>query len=387
MWSAAPWLLIAVLLPASAFAQEGSSKGGGGGRQGRLLNPRVSVIGDFIARYREDPPEGEERNLDFGVSELELAFQAAVDPYLQFDVFVALHDEGSAESVGSDVGHSHAEEGFEVHLEEAYVTTLALPVGLQLRGGRFRQRLGRANTQHPHEQVWVDQPTVLLATLGAEQFIDDGVELSWLMPLPFFWELSGAVSRGPAESPTWVRSEDDDFVFTTHSKIFLDLSRASSLELGQSWVRGPAGEMGFDRADVYGLDFTWKWIPDNYRGISWQTEVLSRSRPEATHDTDVTADHHARTLDDDGFYSFLEWRLAKRWSVAGRLDVFEYAGMEEPAVEDRRDVSFIGQFRPSEFQTLRLQIKHTDDDLLASTTRTAYFNWVWAMGAHGAHPF
>lgn len=80
--------------------------------------------------------------------------------------------------------------------------------------------------------------------------------------------------------------------------------------------------------------------------------------------------------------------MAKRWSVAGRVDYFDYDGaLELDGAESRRDLSLIGQFRPSEFQTLRLQIKHTDDDRLASTTRSAYFNWVWAIGAHGGHPF
>ena len=82
----------------------------------RLL-PDISVVGDMIADFS---PKGstQEGGARLGIREVELAFQAAVDPYFRGDVFIGLSDEEGAA------------------IEQAYLTATALRVCACVRGWR-----------------------------------------------------------------------------------------------------------------------------------------------------------------------------------------------------------------------------------------------------------
>src|SRR5688572_32174590 len=86
-------------------------------RNPRLL-PDISAVGDLIGDLS---PKGstQEDGSRFGVRELELALQAAVDPYFRGDLFLGFSD---AEGV---------------HIEQAFLTATALPWRLEARLGRF----------------------------------------------------------------------------------------------------------------------------------------------------------------------------------------------------------------------------------------------------------
>ncbi|HWP48300.1 MAG TPA: hypothetical protein VNM22_14140, partial [Candidatus Limnocylindrales bacterium] len=98
------------------------------------LNPDIRVEVNFIGNKtfkgegNEEGPEAESesdilRNR-FTVKEVELGFQASVDPYARADVFF------SGENLLGDES--------EVGLEEAWLTLIRLPLGAQARLGKFR---------------------------------------------------------------------------------------------------------------------------------------------------------------------------------------------------------------------------------------------------------
>jgi hypothetical protein len=358
------------------------------------------VIGDFLAVHSD--AAGRERDVDLSFSEIELGFQGAIDPFVRFDLFAAFHEHSDEPPIGlpsSDDDHDHEDEdgheeegGLEVELEEAYLTTLGLPAGLQVKAGRFRQAMGRQNLVHLPEDPWADQPTVNEAFFGADQLIDDGLQLSWLLPTPFYWELSGTITRGPSESPTFTRSEGDDFLHVLHSKWFADASDTVSVQVGASWATGPADEEGRWSSEVAGLDFTLAWTPSSHRGLTWQTELFRRDRPLLLeeHAEEGEDDHELELhlLEDWGAYTWLEARLSKRWFLGLRVDHLDYDDeLFDEGVDDRWDASLVAAFRPSEYQALRFQVKRTWDDLLAEDETTLFLNWTWSLGAHGAHPF
>ena len=115
------------------------------GPQQPAVNPRllpdISVVGDLVGDFSPDGSTQEDLSR-FGVREAELALQAAVDPYFRGDVFLGF----------SDV------EG--VHIEQAFLTTTALP-GVELRLGRFLMPLGKINTTHRHDLHTVEYPWVI----------------------------------------------------------------------------------------------------------------------------------------------------------------------------------------------------------------------------------
>ena len=146
-------------------------------------NPRISVIGDFQGMYHDSG----KRNFDAGLNEAEFAFQSEVDPYAHADFFA---------SFGKD-----ASGNFSADIEEAYLSTLSLPAGLQLRAGKFKSALGRINPVHSHALPFISLPNAYENYFG-EGINDEGLSLSWLLPNKLFYqELVLQGTDGPRDCP------------------------------------------------------------------------------------------------------------------------------------------------------------------------------------------
>src|SRR5262249_50611688 len=118
-----------------------------------LLNPALSFILDGAFGYyglhaddfaslglpiaRDDPSDTRE---GFTVQEIEVAAQAALDPYFEGAIFLTIPNL----------------DGIEV--EEGYLVTTSLPADLQIKAGTFRSQFGRNNTQHLHVQNFTRRP-------------------------------------------------------------------------------------------------------------------------------------------------------------------------------------------------------------------------------------
>ncbi|HMC83625.1 MAG TPA: hypothetical protein VKL61_10380, partial [Candidatus Polarisedimenticolia bacterium] len=86
-------------------------------RSQNLMNPAISAVFQAIGNTSLKL-ETEENGFD--LSEAEIAFQSVVDPYAKVDLFLSFPAGQSPE------------------VEEGFVSTLALPHSLQLKGGRFK---------------------------------------------------------------------------------------------------------------------------------------------------------------------------------------------------------------------------------------------------------
>src|SRR6185295_17811729 len=188
-----------VLTPTSPGATPAPASGGAQASvrspSAGVLNPDMSVIldGSFgyygrgasfdsigIPASGDDPSPARE---GFTLQEVELAFSAAVDPYLEGALFLTIPNL----------------EGIEV--EEAYLVTTALPGNLQIKAGSFRSQVGRNNTQHLHVQHFTRRPLMTPVLFGADGFRAPGLQLSLLLPgLPWFATLfAEALSVGAPE--------------------------------------------------------------------------------------------------------------------------------------------------------------------------------------------
>ena len=142
--------------------------------------PNISLIGNFVGQNVDG-------DRSFGVQEVELSFQHYLYPGVKADVFIGLgkHEEGEEEG------------GYEVSLEEAYVTFMSLPAllfpnrpfNLPL-GAMVGQKLlavGKLNALHPEQWAFVDRPVVHQQFFGAGHGLaGQGGQLAYLLPLPFF---------------------------------------------------------------------------------------------------------------------------------------------------------------------------------------------------------
>jgi hypothetical protein len=141
----------------------------------RLL-PDVSAIGDFIGDFTRGRST-QESGRRFDIREVELAVQAAVDPYFRADIILGLSDE----------------EG--IAIEESYLTAHRLPLGLQGRLGRFHMPIGKQNTIHRAELLGaIEYPHVIQRFLGPEGGKGTGLALSGILsPLGFYQEVQATV--------------------------------------------------------------------------------------------------------------------------------------------------------------------------------------------------
>ncbi len=319
-----------------------------------ILNPDLAFILDVAAGYVSGG------DLDIPL-ELEMAAGKAVDPYFRFDGVVAFSPEGA-------------------EIEEAYATTLALPLDLQVRAGQFLTRFGRQNGTHAHTWELVDRPFALERVFGEEGLRGPGAEVSYLTPLPFYVELVGS-----ATLPAIPIDHPKDLQVMTAAKTFFELDPDWSLLWGASWTTGPNDLGAGKRTHVVGTDVFLKWRPitrQSYQQIGLQTEWLYRTRevPGKTWHPDV-----------DG-YAQLGWRFAQRWATAARweygsgADLVALDDLDPGWTEDRHRFTSSLSFYPTEFSRVRVQ-GSVDLPAWADPVYAGVVALEVAAGAHGSHSF
>lgn len=143
---------IEAALAADAEAVEPAAKHAAPPR-GRSSFLEMSLILDVAAAWFSQPGEqlGAHDPQDTGLTfqQLEWHASANVDHLLRFE---------------SNLVFSR----FGVEVEEAYVRTLSLPGGLQMRAGQFLIPFGRLNPSHPHSWNFLDQALVSGKFFGGE---------------------------------------------------------------------------------------------------------------------------------------------------------------------------------------------------------------------------
>ena len=334
----------------------------------KAFNPDIAVIGNFVGAIGEnevDPRPSME------LEEVEVAFQAAVDPYARADFFLAF---------GPD----------EAEIEEAFLTFPTLPGGFLLKVGKLKAAFGKANTFHAHNQPWVDRPLVNVNLVGGEEGLaDSGLSLSRLIPNPVaFLELTGEVFRG--ESEVFTAEERDDVALGARLRAYRDLGEATNLDVGGSFAYGHVG--GGETARLAGADVTLRWRPLRralYRRFLARAEMVWRRGPEGakppgsdgaaglTTEPAPTGERTSR-----GAYFSAEYQFARRFFAGARLDWSERID----SAEDDRGASFLLTFWPSEFSQVRGQyrrIRYAE----GPTSNEALFQFLFSIGAHGAHSF
>jgi hypothetical protein len=326
-----------------APGEPGAQPAAGGNPLARLmLLPDVSAIGSVSGDWND-----ESEKVGFAFEEVELGLQAIVDPYARADVFISFSDEG-------------------VDVEEAYLTTLALPAGLQLKAGKLFSPFGRLNQTHPHVQEFVDPP-LAQRLLAEENLGGAGVAASWLVPAPWFVELSLA---GQSIAPT----ADDEARLTGLARLsqYVPLGQATTLGVGVSGARRDEASGQF--RDLLGADVYLRLRPPASRAyLTLSGEVHARRFVNVV---DVSEDF------EEGWWVQAFARLDPYWGLGAR---YEQAPGEELPGDEKR-IAAVLAWLPSEFQRVRVEVSY---DRLPDDTDAvgALLNVEFGIGAHGAHPF
>ncbi len=321
----------------------------------KVLNPDISVIGDFLGAAGRDSVRSVPR---LEMHESEVGLQAIVDPYARADFFISFGEHG-------------------VDLEEGYLTFTSLPGGFVAKVGKMRSSFGVVNTLHNHVLPWTDRPLVTENLVGGEDGIDDaGLSVSRILPAPkgIFLEGTGQVFRGDS-SDVFKASHKGDLSYVGRLRGYHDLTDSTNIDLGFSYARGHNEVGSAFIAQLYGADATLRWKPLRraiYHSFLARTELVWSRREQVP-----------LTQRAFGFYTSTDYRVNRRWTVGGRYDRSERA---RNASQTDSGVSGVLTYWPSEFAQIRGQYRFTryaegkdGNELL--------FQFQFSLGAHGAHPF
>ncbi|MDE2059618.1 MAG: DUF4200 domain-containing protein [candidate division NC10 bacterium] len=344
------------------------------------------------------------RKRGFTVQQAELSFTGAVDPYLTGETHIVY-------LIDPVVGNTRVE------LEEAFLTTQALPYGLQLKGGHFFTEFGQINPQHPHQWDWLDQPVINTRLFGPDGLRQAGVRLGWLTPLPWYSQLHVGVQNANGEIAASFLSNEEffkersiggrpfvqrdvrhltDLLYLLRWENSWNLSDTVTTKLGLSGLFGPNATGADGHTRIYGTDLKLTWRPANSsRGwplFLWQSEAMGRDYV-ADRFTDGVVTLPRKTLRDWGFYTQALYGFTYGWAAGLR---YEYAtgsgasvgvfnGREgDPFRDDRHRVSPLLAWHPSEFSRLRLQYNYDRADHLEH--QDAHSVWLGVEFLYGAHP-
>lgn len=390
------------------------------------FNPKISLIFDGVyyqdsedgagsalaveapgINGHEDEEEGDdhghadEHGLDEGFSlrEQELTISASIDKYFDGFAVIAFTED-------------------DTHIEEAYLTTRALPAGLKIKAGKFLSGIGYHNSKHVHSWDFVDQNMAYGALIGDHGLADEGVQLTWLPELPMYtlfgieWlqgdeqEKFGVIQEEPEEELGFDEEESGPKLATLFVKVAPQLGDDHELQIGAWYAtaeqdqlelhhehEGDEEELGLEGdASMYGLDLIYKLDAPHSFGegdLTLQAEYMVQEKDWTVKNGDEAGEKVSG--EQDGFYLQAIYGIAPRWKAGVRYDATgmtnELKLPEETEEFDESDrVSGVVTWYPTEFSFIRLQYAKADiagED----NVNQLYLQFNYSLGAHGAHKF
>lgn len=334
--------------------------------------------------------EGHEHGFEdgFNLRHVELGFTAEVDPYFRAWTTVAVDEDGA-------------------ELEEAVLQTTSLPHGLTLSGGRIKSGIGRLNRQHSHNWDFLDQPLVNELFFGEHGLTEDGLQLTWLAPTPFYLLFGTEVFNGNNEQSFNVSDaealpeHDAPRLWTGFVKAGPDLGPDQALQFGLSALAGrhqvehEDDECADGDTVIFGTDFVYKY--DAKRAHGHGDFVLQGEYFYRDMDLDGEGDWSGSpwTAKQDGYYvqglyGFLpRWRAGLRWDQVGLVNDVSSPEDGDQAYDDSRRAATMLEWKLSEFSLLRAQAGRGWYDTEDGREDAWEFalQWQVTFGKHGAHDF
>jgi hypothetical protein len=324
--------------------------------------------------------EGIDRRNGFNLDAAELYLFAPVDPYFNLYATIPVTEDGAT-------------------VEEAYFVTSSLPKGHQIKGGKFRSGFGRLNATHPHAWDFVDLPLPYRAFMGGEGIIEKGAQYTYLTPLPFYTILGVEALQGDNKTLFGPEAASGAHAYTAFIKASLDVGDYSTILFGPSVMTGKtktdtvvAGSIFSGDSTLYGMEFTYKWKPSKNQGFKIQSEYLYRDQYGYLADnvtgTSTRLDRNQDGLYIQGVYLWDRWELGARYDM---LSLFKgdyiLGGVKQDLGRKPWRASGMVDFNFTEFSMLRFQYNHDESDVTGKINQELFLQFIFTMGAHGAHAF
>jgi len=356
-----------------------------------VVNPDISVIGQPFMRWTDDFTDPARKRAVLDVGEVEAMFDAALNPYAR-GTFVVSIDHG------------------QIDIEEGYFQLLrGLPLGLALKGGKYRVGFGKLNPQHPHAVPFADRFNVLAQYLpGDESFNETGLSLSERIPAPGDISLTATadwlqgdsfrtprVASGAANDPLTStlagdRADEPRPGVVGRLAAFVPIGDRSGLELGLSGTQGTNNVAAAARTTVFGADAKLKYWNGDRSYLILQTEILHLDRDDAGWD-EPTATYTKTSVQPSGGYVYADYNFALRYNAGAG-----YERWQEPTADktwDQAFKAFAGLALMEETTAFRVDWDHripgqpSGAPVKPDAVNTITVRVIFSMGPHKAHQF
>lgn len=340
---------------------------------------------------------------------VELFAAADVDPFVRAYLIAS----GHAEGINSKGTEEFGKATFEI--EEAAIQSTSLPFNLSVRGGRFFADWGFLGRRHAHDLPQIDVPPSL-AQLYGNGNRTDGIEVTWLAPTDFFFQLTGGYGFNfglPGEGPLagLRRQVIQGSALYGSIRSYVDLNDDNNIELGLSAVYTPqsrvpeartAALLAVDETDpvdrhTLNWDVHYRWYPLGRglrQSLSLHGEILYDFGQGRRNIFGNTVSQGAW-----GGYAYAEYRMSRQWRPGFRFDYHQLpsepalvtnpfsgqAGSTINSTGNRTDAMTYSPyvtFYPSEFQRFILQFNHSKYGNSLNDNNQVLFQWEVVIGSH-----
>ncbi len=342
------------------------------------------------------------RKRGFTLQNVELSLTGAVDPYFNAEAHILY-------ALDPLTGES------KVELEEAFLTTQSLPLGLQFKAGHYLTEFGLVNPTHPHAWHWLDQPIINTRLFGPDGMRAPGGRIGWLIPVPWFSELYLGVQNANGEAMASFLANEEffeerpigglahtgrevrnlgDLVYSSRLENAWDLGKEWTVKWGLSAAHGPNASGPSGETWLWGSDLKVKWRPvKNDRGwpfLLWQSEIMGRDYRVDRANPNFTTRH----IRDWGLYTQLLYGFRQNWAAGLRYEYVWGSGSsfggrnQDPFRDDRHRISPLFLWQATEFSRLRLQYNYdVAKHLSKDEAHSVWFGFEFMFGSHPAHKY
>lgn len=355
------------------------------------FTPDISLILDMSYTNVNFDRESEE---GFTLNYAELALGASVDNY--FDMKAIFH---------------LSENDFEI--EEAFISSTALPYHLKAKLGKFKSDFGYLNNKHHHVYNFADAPLIYQVFLGGEGLNEKGLQLQYVLPTSSYTMLGLEVLGGENEQSFGYKGFDDIVEDSTYPSLIVGYVKNSfdigegTLLSGLSFAKGKAKIDHFEDehephafdgdTTLYGVDLTYKKYFSANNALTFQNEYIYREMSgNEIFSQGEGYKYVGVEKKQGGFYSELIYQFDKnirtglRYSAITQNEITSN-GIAEEIEDDIQVTSAMLEYNFSEFSRLRLQYNNNDslydEDGVRNNKQEFILQFNYAIGAHGAHAF
>jgi hypothetical protein len=372
------------------------------------VNPDISLIGTFNTTTNLTPGLPEKGKINFEMPEMELFVDGYLNPY--------------AKAAGNI-----SYEGGEFSVEELYADIVrGLPLDTQIKAGKYLVGFGQLNIVHPHAWSFVGRPLFHQVYFSHDGFNDIGFNFSFILPTSSFYSnLDLGIFKGDAiggseiTDPTQesiVNHRGRSPIFVGRLGTFFSISDYSNLGVGLNGSYGVHAKMDIDpmgdttaalmnKSLTYtyiGLDFKYKYRPDDYTVLTIQGESILNHR-DVMRDGNIGSNspiQNIQSINTYGAFLYIDYLFDKMYSFGAKYDYTNGIVDDEPAYntlsnDDQNSTqgltAWFGFYPIEHTLAFRLNVEHLfyhyDDGTSRDSSTLITLQMMFSLGPHKAHPF